>query len=93
LSINTLNTEHSDWIRCIIVISNDRLISGSNDSTIKVWNMNDNSLITSLTGHKDQMRCLVSLEHDNRLVSIADDNTYKIWDMNTYNCIKTIKLD
>jgi WD40 repeat protein len=50
--IKKLNTGHKGLISCIILISNNRLISGSQGKTIKVWNVSDYSLITTLTGHE-----------------------------------------
>jgi WD40 repeat protein len=91
--VNTFNTGHTNFISCIIVISNNRLISGSNDKTIKVWNMNDNSLITTLTGHAGWIIGLISsTKHRNRLVSVSYDYKYKLWDMDNYNCIKDVEI-
>jgi WD40 repeat protein len=90
---NTFNSEHIDWIACMILISNNRLITcGDGEKTIKVWNMNDNSLIKTLAKHKEHILCLMSLENGSRLVSISSDETYKLWDMDNYSCIKTVRL-
>src|SRR6185503_4559950 len=30
---------HSDWIRCVDILPNSRIVSGSDDSTLKIWNL------------------------------------------------------
>jgi WD40 repeat protein len=80
-------------IECIILISNNRLVCGSDDNTIKVWNMNDNSLIKTFneTNYNYSQKCLISLSNENGLVGVAKWE-YKIWDMSSYKCIEGIYL-
>ena len=54
-----------------------RVVSGSGDKTVKVWNMEDRSA-KSLTGHSSIVRS-VSVFPDGRLVSGSDDTTLRLW--------------
>ena len=58
-----------------------RIVSGSHDKTIRVWNIKTNSKwsVMTLTGHSGEVRCL-HLE-GNRLVSGSVDTTIKVWDL------------
>lgn len=75
------------------------LVSGSLDSTIKIWNMDlKNSIITldkTNGGHTLSVSCLAYSPNGNFLASGSHDKKIKIWDMSSINkhsieCIKTI---
>jgi len=66
-----------------VAIDGDRIVSGSNDETIKIWNT-----IKTLEGHSGWVRS-VAIDGD-RIVSGSMDNTIKIWDINTGGCIQTL---
>ena len=55
---------------------------------IQVTNCNDDSLITTLTGHTDIVCCLII--DDGKLYSGSLDNTIKIWNCSTDTLIKTL---
>lgn len=35
------------------------MVTGSEDKTIKVWNYEEGKLDKTLTGHRDQVRCIL----------------------------------
>lgn len=71
---------HSGGISCVQFDGN-RIVSGSHDKTIKVWNVKTNSpwSVMTLAGHSGEVRCL-HLE-GSRLVSGSTDLTIKVWDL------------
>jgi F-box/WD-40 domain protein 7 len=71
---------HSGGISCV-QFDCGRIVSGSHDKTIRVWNIKTNSpwSVMTLTGHSGEVRCL-HLE-GNRLVSGSVDTTIKVWDL------------
>lgn len=73
---------HSQGISCV-QFDDNRIVSGSSDKTIKVWNIRTNSpwSVMTLVGHSGTVRCL-HLE-ENRLVSGSTDRTIKVWDLST----------
>ncbi len=64
------------------------MISGSHDKTIKIWNIDTGECLKTLKGHKDDVRCLMSLDSDT-FVSGSWDKTIKIWKNDA--CLKTLK--
>lgn len=60
------------------VLSNERIISGSDDKTIKLWNVNSGECIQTLTGHSSCVSSVAVLSND-KIVSASDDKTIKIW--------------
>ena len=75
-------TGHKYWIRCLCPISNIILASGSNDRTIKIWNIDDRSIISTLSGHIKGVRGLCHVKKG-ILVSGSDDNSLIIWGNST----------
>ncbi|KAJ8302090.1 hypothetical protein KUTeg_021077 [Tegillarca granosa] len=73
---------HSQGISCV-QFDDSRIVSGSSDKTIKVWNIRTNAQwsVQTLVGHSGTVRCL-HLE-GNRLVSGSTDKTIKVWDLST----------
>ena len=82
---------HNDYISSMIVLSDGNLASGSYDSTIKLWNANNNyELIATLEGHSDWINVLVNLSNINCLASGSSDSSIKLWDIETNKLIKTL---
>ena len=67
---------HTDDVNCLVVHKNI-LYSGSDDRTIRAWNLDTNECITALQGHTDDVRCLIV--HNNILYSGSEDNTICTW--------------
>lgn len=73
---------HCQGVTCV-QFDDTRIVSGSHDKSIKVWNIRTNSpwSVMTLLGHSGSVRCLHLL--DNRLVSGSTDTTIKVWDIST----------
>jgi len=73
---------HSEGISCV-QFDGTRIVSGSHDKTIRVWNIKTNSKwsVLTLTGHSGEVRCLHLEPGGNRLVSGSTDTTIKVWDL------------
>ncbi len=59
--------------------SNENVISGSFDNTIKVWNSKTFQLIATLTGHVNLLFALAILPSNETIVSGSKDKTIKLW--------------
>nr|MDJ0596762.1 caspase family protein [Pleurocapsa sp. MO_226.B13] len=83
---------HSDWIRAIAFSPDGKyLVSGSNDRTLRLWDLRTRQLIRLLEGHKQRVKCIQISEDGTLIISASVDNTLKIWEAETGNCIRTIK--
>jgi WD40 repeat protein len=83
---------HKGNVTCV-VISNDlnRIISGSWDQTIRIWNAHNGTLIRTLTGHNYNVQCIAISKDDKRIVVSGNHNgTIRIWNANTGAIIRTM---
>jgi len=55
-------TCHKGRIRCITSVPRtDLVVTGSNDTTGKVWNAKSGEKLFDLTGHGDSIQCITSV--------------------------------
>ncbi len=73
-------------------IDKELVISGSCDSTMKVWKIERDQCIRTLTGHKSSVKCMIWIKYINKfyIMSGSEDTTLKIWNIDTGKCISTI---
>jgi len=96
---------HSEWVTCVCVVEVDaggdggdvggqvqRVVSGSWDNTLRVWDAGGGKCLGVLEGHSDWVNCVCVVEVDaggdggdvggkvQRVVSGSDDNTLRVWD-------------
>ncbi|MBD2523443.1 serine/threonine-protein kinase [Nostoc sp. FACHB-133] len=99
IEIQTL-TGHSDSVSSIAYSprtatttnSQDRhlVASGSNDYTVKLWQVYTGRNIYTLTGHSFFINC-IAFSHDAEMIaSGSGDNTIKLWHVNTGREIRTL---
>ncbi|MCK4650541.1 WD40 repeat domain-containing protein, partial [Candidatus Babeliales bacterium] len=73
-------------------IKSKMLASGSDDKTIKIWDIETGQCIKILMGHTEFIRAVKF--HPNPklkiLASGSNDKTIKIWNINTWQCTKTL---
>ena len=69
---------HKDGIECVCTISNNILASGSRDSNIKIWNIEDRSIISTLSGHARTITALCNVS-EGVFVSGSYDQSLIIW--------------
>jgi len=68
-----------------------RAISGSEDNTLRVWDVESGRCLKILEGHSDVV-CSVSLTPDgHRAVSGSKDKTLRLWDVESGRCLKTLE--
>jgi WD40 repeat protein len=81
---------HSNWIRSVAFSPDGRFaLSGSDDKTLKLWDINAGKEIKTFYGHLTEVRT-VALSFDGRFaLSGSGDNTLKLWDIKTGKEIRT----
>jgi WD40 repeat protein len=83
---------HIQMINDLVSLPYNRIASGSNDETIKIWDLDKGNCIKALTGHKHWITSLIFIERDNSLISGSHDGSIKIWEVNDFHCLKTIQI-
>jgi WD40 repeat protein len=67
-------------IRCIAILSDGRIVSGSDDCTLKIWNLQTGKCDIIFRGHVGMVMCTAALS-DGRIISGSTDKTLKIWNL------------
>ncbi|KAG2176980.1 hypothetical protein INT43_007634 [Umbelopsis isabellina] len=78
---------HTAGIYCI-QFDDQKIVSGSRDHTIKIWDIGTGACIRTLWQHTQSVLCL---QYDDRyIISGSSDNTIKQWDINTGELIRSL---
>ena len=81
---------HTDGVNCLCAQAhNNKLFSGSDDKTIRVWNTETYEEIATLRGHTSYVMCLCAQAHKNKLFSGSCD--IRVWNTETYEEIATLE--
>jgi WD40 repeat protein len=72
-----------------LVLSADgrRVVSGSWDKTLRIWDMETGQCLKVLEGHTERVTSLVLSADGRRVVSGSRDKTLRIWDMQNSQCL------
>ena len=94
LNVEPLNKcvlkRHSKGVKVIILTANEEtLISGSLDTTIKIWDVSTRKVLATLTGHTENVNSLALLFKDQFLLSASADKTIKLWSLSEYRLLTT----
>ena len=85
----TLKKAFTDQINDIIELKDEKIIAGSEDNNIKIYEKNGNPLYV-LKGHTSGVRSLCLLKND-RFASGSADKTVRIWALKHQKTIKVLK--
>jgi len=107
---------HSYWVTCVCVVEVggggdgggggakvQRVVSGSDDNTLRVWDAARGECVAVLEGHSDTVTCVCVVEVGRggdgggggakvqRVVSGSDDNTLRVWDADRGECVAVLE--
>ena len=86
-----LTLKHKDAVESAIFSSDGkRIVSASDDNTLRLWRVDNGECIAKLKGHNDSVTCVSLSSDDSRLVSASDDETIRIWDVESSNCLRIL---
>ncbi|MEQ8462508.1 WD40 domain-containing protein [Coleofasciculus sp. E1-EBD-02] len=83
--------KHDSWVSSVSFSPDGKtLASGSDDNTIKLWNLETGEEIATLTGHDSWVNS-VSFSPDGKILASGSyDNTIKLWNLETGKAITTL---
>jgi WD40 repeat protein len=87
-NIHTLRG-HTSTVRCLKMSNARTAISGSRDTTLRIWDLQSGVCTRVLTGHQASVRCLEI--HGDLIVSGSYDTTAKIWSISSGQCLRTLQ--
>ena len=68
-----------------------RLITGSEDQTIRLWEIQTGECLRVLEGHDRFVLSVAYSPVDHRIASGSNDQTIRLWDATTGNCLKVLE--
>eukprot|EP01012_Entosiphon_sulcatum_P016545 TRINITY_DN2146_c0_g1_i1.p1 TRINITY_DN2146_c0_g1~~TRINITY_DN2146_c0_g1_i1.p1 ORF type:complete len:413 (-),score=42.78 TRINITY_DN2146_c0_g1_i1:14-1252(-) len=81
---------HTDSVCCTTFLSDLELITGSADSTIRIWDLNDGKSKIVLSGHEGPVLCIAIHKNSQLLVSGSADHSVKVWNLDNYKLHYTL---
>jgi WD40 repeat protein len=80
---------HGDWVRCLsFTPDGTKLVSGSFDKTIKLWQADTGKLVHTFTDSLKGVFALAVSPDGKLLASGSWDETIALWDLESGNCIQ-----
>lgn len=79
---------HTSTVRCLKMSDAHTAISGSRDTTLRIWDLQKGICKHVLIGHQASVRCLEI--HGDLVVSGSYDTTAKIWSISEGKCLRTL---
>jgi WD40 repeat protein len=70
----------------------NKILSGSDDCTLKVFDIVSEKVISSYDGHKETVSCVKAHPIDNKTAfSCSFDKSLKVWDLRMKNCVDSFQ--
>ena len=85
-------TGHSYSVNAVATTPDSKyVISGSGDSTLKVWDLQSGEIQHTLTGHSRSVTAVAIAADSKYVISGSSDNTLKVWDLQTGEILRTLR--
>ena len=82
---------HTERVTALRFSSDSLLVTASEDTTVKTWDVSTNSLQQAFVGHDGPVICL-DVGEDNLVVSGSQDSTVRLWDTRSPSSVATLSF-
>jgi hypothetical protein len=83
---------HADSVRSVAISADGKTaLSGSDDMTLKLWDLTTGQALKTLQGHGDWVMSVAISADGKTTLSGSDDMTLKLWDLTTGQTLKTLQ--
>jgi len=82
---------HEDSVLSVALFTdNTKIISGSKDRNIKLWDIETGDCLRTFIGHTKSVLSVVVFSDNTKILSASKDHTIKIWEVETGVCLRTL---
>ncbi|MDF5707279.1 MAG: hypothetical protein PUP90_06245 [Nostoc sp. S4] len=75
--------KYENWVNSVVFSPDGNwIVSASNDSTVRLWDMNGNPIGQPWYGHEKEVNCVAFSPDSKWIVSASNDSTVRLWDLN-----------
>ncbi len=85
-------TGHTGCVTCLSFVGDQFVVSGSEDTTLGIWRVQDWMCVHMLGGHKAAVSDLAVHPSGKLALSVSKDNTLKVWNLVQGRCAFTRRL-
>ncbi|MFO0628468.1 MAG: WD40 repeat domain-containing protein [Polyangiales bacterium] len=83
---------HTDFVQALAFSPDGRvLVTGSEDSTLRVWDPATRACLRTLTAHAGAVNALAFTPDGARLLTASDDRTVRVWDVATWEVTRVLE--
>ncbi|MGJ3246964.1 MAG: WD40 repeat domain-containing protein [Elainellaceae cyanobacterium] len=87
--VRTLSGHSASVYSVAVTPDGHHAISASEDSTLKVWDLEGSLELTTLIGHNGRVASVAVTLNGQRAISASYDRSLKVWDLLTGECLAT----
>ena len=81
---------HKGVINCAIYYPDNKLITGSDDKSIKIWNLNTAECMFTFDQDNDKISKLLLTSDNKKLIGSTEEGSIKVFCMNRKQCVATM---
>ncbi|KAH0828926.1 quinon protein alcohol dehydrogenase-like superfamily [Lanmaoa asiatica] len=78
---------HDDFIRTFAYLPDGRVVTGSGDGTVRVWNLDKREQEGTLLKHENEIRSLTVTQDGTKIISSHDYGEIKVWDIESQELV------
>jgi len=84
---------HEGSIKCLAAsVDGRRVISGSSDNTVRIWDAETYDCLKVLKGHQDSVNSVAISKNGRQIVSVSSDRTVRVWNEANGECTHILQV-